>query len=212
MFFAMSVSRDFQPANFASYSARLSDETSMGANKTYQQKGDRGRLLGESSEFKRLRRAVEKAHGDRDSAIAFVAGSITCPRSRRYPLRFEPLRSRCSEHQRIDAKPGSWRITPHLRRALPTSERDLRPRGGVSRRTRQSAVAYCHQRDRSGGRIQSRSRTCVGATPSLEPGDPRSCNPGATVDSTLIAKFRFNRMKRRRDRLTRMTVGPAVTR
>ena len=44
----------------------------MGANKTYQQKGDRGRLLGESSEFKRLRRAVEKAHGDRDSAIAFV--------------------------------------------------------------------------------------------------------------------------------------------
>jgi hypothetical protein len=44
----------------------------MGANKTYQQKGDRGRLLGESSEFRRLRRAVEKAHGDRDSAIAFV--------------------------------------------------------------------------------------------------------------------------------------------
>ena len=75
----------------------------MGANKTYQQKGDRGRLLGESSEFKRLRRAVEKAHGDRDSAIAFVAGSITCPRSRRYPLRFEPLHSRCSEHRRIDA-------------------------------------------------------------------------------------------------------------
>jgi hypothetical protein len=32
----------------------------MGANKTYQQKGDRGRLLGESDEFKRLRRAVEK--------------------------------------------------------------------------------------------------------------------------------------------------------
>jgi hypothetical protein len=44
----------------------------MGANKTYQQKGDRGRLLGESSEFRRLRRAVEKAHGDRDGAIAFV--------------------------------------------------------------------------------------------------------------------------------------------
>jgi hypothetical protein len=44
----------------------------MGANKTFQQKGDRGRLLGESDEFKRLRRAVEKAHGDRDRAIGFV--------------------------------------------------------------------------------------------------------------------------------------------
>jgi hypothetical protein len=44
----------------------------MGSNKTYQQKGDRGRLLGESDEFRRLRRAVEKARGDRDSAIAFV--------------------------------------------------------------------------------------------------------------------------------------------
>ena len=68
----MTVSSDFHPANCATYSARLSDETSMGANKTYQQKGDRGRLLGESSEFKRLRRAVEKAHGDRDRAVAFV--------------------------------------------------------------------------------------------------------------------------------------------
>jgi hypothetical protein len=38
----------------------------MGANKTYQQKGDRGCLLGESDEFKRLRRAVGKAHGDRE--------------------------------------------------------------------------------------------------------------------------------------------------
>jgi hypothetical protein len=44
----------------------------MRANKTYQQKGDRGRLLGESDEFKRLRRAVEKAHGDRERAIAFI--------------------------------------------------------------------------------------------------------------------------------------------
>jgi hypothetical protein len=44
----------------------------MDANKTFQQKGDRGRLLVESDEFKRLRRAVEKAHGDRDRAIAFV--------------------------------------------------------------------------------------------------------------------------------------------
>jgi hypothetical protein len=33
---------------------------------------DRGRLLGESDEFKHLRRAVEKAHGDRERAIASV--------------------------------------------------------------------------------------------------------------------------------------------
>ena len=44
----------------------------VGANKTYQQKGDRGRLLGESDEFKRLRRAIDKAHGDRERAVAFV--------------------------------------------------------------------------------------------------------------------------------------------
>jgi hypothetical protein len=35
----------------------------MGANKTFQQKGDRGRMLGESDGFRRLRHAVEKAHG-----------------------------------------------------------------------------------------------------------------------------------------------------
>jgi len=44
----------------------------MGANKTYQQKGDRGRMLGESDEFKRLRHAIEKANGDREPAITFV--------------------------------------------------------------------------------------------------------------------------------------------
>ena len=44
----------------------------MGANKTHQQKGDRGRLLGESDEFKRLRHAIEKARGDRERAITFV--------------------------------------------------------------------------------------------------------------------------------------------
>jgi hypothetical protein len=33
---------------------------------------DRGRLRGESDEFKRLRRAIDKAHGDRERAIAFV--------------------------------------------------------------------------------------------------------------------------------------------
>ena len=44
----------------------------MDANKTYQQKGDRGRLLGESDGFRKLHRAVEKAHGDRDRAIRNV--------------------------------------------------------------------------------------------------------------------------------------------
>jgi hypothetical protein len=44
----------------------------MGSNKTYQQKGDRGRMLGESSEFRRLRHAVEKAAGDRERAIRNV--------------------------------------------------------------------------------------------------------------------------------------------
>ena len=44
----------------------------MGANKTFQQKGDRGRILGESDEFRKLHRAIEKAHGDRDQAIRNV--------------------------------------------------------------------------------------------------------------------------------------------
>jgi hypothetical protein len=44
----------------------------MGANKTFQQKGDRGRLLGESDEFKRLRRAIDKAEGNRERALRNV--------------------------------------------------------------------------------------------------------------------------------------------
>jgi hypothetical protein len=44
----------------------------MGANKTFQQKGDRGRVLGESDEFRKLHRAIEKAQGDRDQAIRNV--------------------------------------------------------------------------------------------------------------------------------------------
>ena len=44
----------------------------MGANKTYQQKGDRGRIIGESDGFRKLQHAVEKAHGDRDQAIRNV--------------------------------------------------------------------------------------------------------------------------------------------
>jgi hypothetical protein len=46
----------------------------MGANKTYQQKGDKGRsrMVGESDEFRRLPPAVEKAHSDRERAIRNV--------------------------------------------------------------------------------------------------------------------------------------------
>jgi hypothetical protein len=44
----------------------------MGANKTFEQKGDRGRMLGESDEFRRLRHAFEKAAGDRERAIRNV--------------------------------------------------------------------------------------------------------------------------------------------
>ena len=41
----------------------------MGSNKTFQQKHREHVVLGESSEFRRLRRAVEKAAGDRERAI-----------------------------------------------------------------------------------------------------------------------------------------------
>jgi hypothetical protein len=46
----------------------------MGANKTYQQKGDKGRsrMVGESDEFRRLRHAIDKARGDRERAIRNV--------------------------------------------------------------------------------------------------------------------------------------------
>jgi hypothetical protein len=44
----------------------------MGSNKTFQQKGDRGRVFGDSDEFRKLHRAVEKAQGDRDRAIRNV--------------------------------------------------------------------------------------------------------------------------------------------
>ena len=44
----------------------------MGSNKTFQQKHGEHVVLGESSEFRRLRHAVEKAHGDRDQAIRNV--------------------------------------------------------------------------------------------------------------------------------------------
>jgi hypothetical protein len=52
----------------------------MGANKTYQQKGDRGRMLGESDEFRRLRHAVEKAAGNREGAIRNVCRLYTVNR------------------------------------------------------------------------------------------------------------------------------------
>jgi hypothetical protein len=44
----------------------------MGSNKTFQHKGDRGRILGESDEFRKLHRAIEKAQGDRDRAMRNV--------------------------------------------------------------------------------------------------------------------------------------------
>jgi hypothetical protein len=44
----------------------------MGSNKTFQQKHGEHVMLGESSEFRRLRRAVEKAAGDRERAIRNV--------------------------------------------------------------------------------------------------------------------------------------------
>ena len=44
----------------------------MGSNKTFQQKHGEHVVLGESSEFRRLRHAVEKAAGDRDRAIRYV--------------------------------------------------------------------------------------------------------------------------------------------
>ena len=50
----------------------MDDSLAMGANKAFQQKGDRGRMLGESDEFRKLRHAIEKAHGDRDRAIRNV--------------------------------------------------------------------------------------------------------------------------------------------
>jgi hypothetical protein len=44
----------------------------MGWNKTFQQKHGEHVMLGESSEFRRLRHAIEKADGDRDRAIRNV--------------------------------------------------------------------------------------------------------------------------------------------
>jgi len=42
------------------------------AIETVQQRGERGRLLSESDEFKRLRRAIDKADGDRERALRNV--------------------------------------------------------------------------------------------------------------------------------------------
>jgi hypothetical protein len=44
----------------------------MRANKTFQQKHGEHVMLGESAEFRHLRHAIEKAHGDRDRAIRNV--------------------------------------------------------------------------------------------------------------------------------------------
>jgi len=44
----------------------------MGSNKTFQQKRGRRVVLGESTEYRALRHAIEKAHGDRERAIRNV--------------------------------------------------------------------------------------------------------------------------------------------
>jgi hypothetical protein len=44
----------------------------MRSNKTFQQKHDNRVVIGDSPEFRRLRHAIEKAHGDRDQAIRDV--------------------------------------------------------------------------------------------------------------------------------------------
>jgi hypothetical protein len=44
----------------------------MGSNKTFQQKHGEHVVLGESTEYRALRHAIEKAHGDRDRAIRNV--------------------------------------------------------------------------------------------------------------------------------------------
>ena len=44
----------------------------MGSNRTFQQKHDNRVVLGESSEFRRRRHAVEKAASDREYAIRNV--------------------------------------------------------------------------------------------------------------------------------------------
>jgi hypothetical protein len=44
----------------------------MGSNKTYQQRANNRVIIGESQEFRRLRHAIEKAHGDRERAVRNV--------------------------------------------------------------------------------------------------------------------------------------------
>jgi hypothetical protein len=68
----------------------------VGANKTHQQKGDRARMLGESDEFKRLRRAVEKAAGNRERAIRNVCRLYTVNRFDALPGAIGPRCWRCS--------------------------------------------------------------------------------------------------------------------
>jgi hypothetical protein len=52
--------------------ATIGFRRTMGANKTFQQKHGNRVVLGESAEFRRVRHAVEKAAGDRESAIRNV--------------------------------------------------------------------------------------------------------------------------------------------
>ena len=67
-----SVIRHTQATHLAFWDCYLhrSKRRVIGANKTYQQKGDRGRLLSESDSSAYA--VPSKAHGDREKAIAFV--------------------------------------------------------------------------------------------------------------------------------------------
>jgi len=68
--------------------------STMGANKTYQKKGEMGRMHAESGKFRRLRHAIEKGCGDRESAIAFVC-RLPCPLARRVTRR-DPSSNACA--------------------------------------------------------------------------------------------------------------------
>jgi hypothetical protein len=77
----------------------------MGSNKTFQQKHGEHVVLGESSEFRRLRHAVEKADGDRERAIRNVC--------RLYGIKTLDALPRCDSGGHLGA-PWSARLSPVL--------------------------------------------------------------------------------------------------
>ena len=111
----------------------------MGSNKTYQQKGDRGRVLGESGEFRKLQRAIEKAQAIATKPFATSAAFTVSRRSTRCQVRsgrrrwrfstpesfhaIEHRESYCEEAARHGECDGSHR--PILRRHLPLGARQI---------------------------------------------------------------------------------------